>query len=177
LSEHVKIPRAAVSKVSLDSPRPAPAPFVAAPATGETAELGARARVERADRFGHHLENLEVSDRGGLPGGLRAGMERLSGLDLSGVRVHYGSPKPAQLQALAYAQGSDIHLAPGQEGHLAHEAWHVVQQKRGRVKPTLRLGSVEVNDDPALEKEASDMGTRAAAMKAEAGAEASTPDE
>jgi hypothetical protein len=25
---------------------------------------------------------------------------------------------------------------PGQEQHLPHEAWHVVQQKQGRVKPT-----------------------------------------
>ena len=165
---HVKIPRAAVSKASLDPPRFAPAPFVEVPATGE---MDGRARVEQADRFGHHLKDLEPADRGGLPGGLRSGLERLSGLDLSGVRVHYGSPKPAQLQALAYAQGSDIHLAPGQEGHLPHEAWHIVQQKRGRVKPTLRLGSVDINDDPSLEKEASDMGARAAAMKAEAGLE------
>ncbi|HAP61901.1 MAG TPA: hypothetical protein DCR93_21180, partial [Cytophagales bacterium] len=34
--------------------------------------------------------------------------------------------------------GTDIHLAPGQQKHLPHEAWHVVQQKQGRVKPTLQ---------------------------------------
>ena len=47
--------------------------------------------------------------------------------------------RPAQLQAHAFAQGADIHMAPGQEKHLPHEAWHVVQQKQGRVKPTVQM--------------------------------------
>jgi len=38
------------------------------------------------------------------------------------VQVHYNSGKPAQLNALAYAQGTDIHVAPRQEKHLPHEA-------------------------------------------------------
>jgi hypothetical protein len=41
-----------------------------------------------------------------------------------GVRIH----DPAPLQAAAYAQGSDIHVASGQEQHLPHEAAHVIQQ-------------------------------------------------
>ncbi|MCD9020719.1 eCIS core domain-containing protein [Cohnella silvisoli] len=53
-----------------------------------------------------------------------------------GAKVHYNSDKPAQLQAHAYAQGSDIHVGAGQEQHLPHEAWHAVQQKQGRVQPT-----------------------------------------
>jgi len=82
------------------------------------------------------------------------------------VKVHYNSDKPAQLQAHAYAQGSDIHIASGQEKHLAHEAWHVVQQKQGRVKPTLQMkGKVNVNDDTGLEKEADQMGAKAMQMK------------
>lgn len=55
------------------------------------------------------------------------------------VKVNYNSDKPAQLQAHAYAQGNEIHIAPGQEKHLPHEAWHVAQQKQGRVKPTLQM--------------------------------------
>jgi hypothetical protein len=51
------------------------------------------------------------------------------------VQVHYNSAKPAQLNAHAYAQGSDIHLAPGQDRHLPHGAWHLVQQAQGRVHP------------------------------------------
>jgi hypothetical protein len=57
------------------------------------------------------------------------------GQDMGGVRVHAGSAQPAQLQAHAYAQGTDIHLGPGQEQHLPHEAWHVVQQVGGFQRP------------------------------------------
>lgn len=98
----------------------------------------------------------------GLPDQLKAGIESLSGMSMDHVRVNYNSDRPAQLQAHAYAQGSQIHLAPGQEQHLPHEAWHVVQQAQGRVRPTLQMmGSVPVNDDRALEDEADSMGARA----------------
>ena len=46
------------------------------------------------------------------------------------------SDQPDETEGNAYAQGTDIHIGPGQEKHLPHEAWHVVQQKQGRVKPT-----------------------------------------
>ena len=46
--------------------------------------------------------------------------------------------KPADLQAHAFTQGTDVHLTSAQEKHLPHEAWHVVQQKQGRVKETLQ---------------------------------------
>jgi hypothetical protein len=98
---------------------------------------------------------------GGLPGGLRAGIETLSGVGMDGVRVHYNSSRPAQLNAHAYAQGTDIHLAPGQEQHLPHEAWHVVQQAQGRVEPTTDVSGTPVNDSAALEHEADVMGERA----------------
>jgi hypothetical protein len=79
--------------------------------------------------------------------------------------VHYNSSQPAQLNALAYAQGSDIHLAPGQERHLPHEAWHVVQQAQGRVQPTMQIKEgAPVNDDPGLEHEADVMGAKAVAI-------------
>ncbi|MGH1438095.1 MAG: DUF4157 domain-containing protein [Lewinella sp.] len=97
----------------------------------------------------------------GLPNNLKSGVENLSGLSMDDVKVHYNSSKPAQMQAHAYAQGSNIHVAPGQEQHLAHEAWHVVQQKQGRVKPTAQLhGGVNINDDKGLEREADVMGSK-----------------
>jgi Domain of unknown function (DUF4157) len=103
----------------------------------------------------------------GLPDGLKAGVESLSGMSLDHVRVHYNSDKPAQLQAHAYAQGADIHLGPGQAKHLPHEAWHVVQQMQGRVTPTMQMkGGVAVNDDVALEAEADLMGGRSLAAGA-----------
>lgn len=96
----------------------------------------------------------KAENRTGMPDQLKAGMEQLSGMDLSDVRVRTNSPKPAQLNALAYAQGNDIHLGPGQEKHLPHEAWHVVQQQQGKVRPTMQMIGVQVNDDEGLEQEA-----------------------
>jgi hypothetical protein len=98
----------------------------------------------------------------GLPAPLKAGIEQLSGIAMDGVRVHRDSPEPAKVGALAYARGSDIHLGPGQEQHLPHEAWHVVQQAQGRVKATTQLkDGVPVNDDAGLEEEADAMGAKA----------------
>jgi Domain of unknown function (DUF4157) len=98
----------------------------------------------------------------GLPDNLKSGIENLSGHSMDDVKVHYNSSAPTQLNAHAYAQGTDIHVAPGQEKHVPHEAWHVVQQKEGRVKPTKQLKSkVNINDDVSLEKEADVMGAKA----------------
>jgi hypothetical protein len=102
----------------------------------------------------------------GLPDNLKTGMENLSRMSLDDVKVHRNSDKPSQLQAHAYAQGTDIHLGAGQEKYLPHEAWHVVQQKQGRVKPTMQMKSkVNVNDDEGLEREADVMGQRALQAK------------
>lgn len=104
----------------------------------------------------------------GLPNQLKSGIESISGMSMDHVKVHFNSDKPAQLNAHAYAQGSDIHVAPGQEQHLPHEAWHVVQQAQGRVKPTMQLkGDVPVNDDAGLEYEADVMGARATKQESE----------
>ncbi len=105
-------------------------------------------------------------NNGGLPDQLKTGIENLSGHSMDAVKVHYNSSKPAQLNAHAYAQGTDIHIAPGQEKHLPHEAWHVVQQAQGRVPTTTQLkGTVNINDDGSLEKEADVMGQQALQMK------------
>ncbi len=122
-----------------------------------------------ADRFTSAVPQLKEKkeNRTGLPDQLKSGIENLSGHSMSDVNVHFNSSRPAQLNAHAYAQGTQIHIAPGQEKHLAHEAWHVVQQKQGRVKSVGQLKSaVQVNADPALEKEADFMGAKALQMKA-----------
>jgi hypothetical protein len=99
--------------------------------------------------------------RGGLPERLQVGIERLSGLPMDDVRVHYNSPHPARVDALAYTQGNQIHVGRGAEQHLGHEAWHVVQQKQQRVRPTMRVAGRRVNDNESLEREAEVMGSRA----------------
>jgi hypothetical protein len=113
--------------------------------------------------FGHTIQKAD--DKTGLPSQLKGGMEALSGYSLDNVKVHYNSSKPASVQAHAYAQGTDIHLAPGQEKHLPHELGHVVQQMQGRVQPTTSVGGVAVNDSPQLEQEATQMGDKAMQMQ------------
>ncbi|MEA3046197.1 MAG: hypothetical protein QOJ53_529 [Sphingomonadales bacterium] len=108
------------------------------------------------------VQTGKAANRTGLPNQLKQGVEALSGLSLDDVRVHYNSSRPAKLDALAYAQGKDIHLGPGQEQHLPHEAWHVVQQAQGRVKPTAQMkDGMAINDDLGLEHEADVMGAKA----------------
>jgi hypothetical protein len=97
----------------------------------------------------------------GLPDTFKASIEKLSGIPMDDVKVHYNSPKPIQIGALAYTQGTNIYIAPGQEQHLPHEVWHVVQQKQGRVMPTVQAKGVGVNDDAGLEHEATVMGQKA----------------
>ena len=110
-------------------------------------------------------EEPKAENKTGLPDRLKEGIESMSGYDLSGVRVNYNSPKPAQLNAHAYTQGQAIEVAPGQERHLPHEAWHVVQQMQGRVRPTMEVNGYEVNGDRGLEREADVMGHRAVQMR------------
>lgn len=127
--------------------------------------------VATAQRLGKPLDNTgeataglaqfmlqRQSNQTGLPDNLKSGMENLSGYNLDHVRVHRNSVKPAAVQAHAYAQGADIHLAGGQERHLPHELGHVVQQMQGRVQPTMSVGGMAVNDNAGLEREATRMG-------------------
>jgi hypothetical protein len=97
-------------------------------------------------------------NRTGIPDTLKRDVEVRSGYSLDDVRVHYHSDKPAHLDAAAYTQGRDIYVASGAEAHLAHEVWHAVQQKMGRVRETTRVNGEAVNDDPALEREAEEEG-------------------
>ena len=92
----------------------------------------------------------------GIPDHMKTYVENLSGFSFDDVRVHYNSDQPRRFQALGYTQGNNVHLRPGQENHLMHELWHVVQQKKGIVKPTSSIGGYALNDSAELEKEAED---------------------
>ena len=110
---------------------------------------------------GKFEQPVQKKNETGMPDNLKAGIEDLSGFAMDDVWVHYNSDKPATVQALAYTQGTDIHVAPGQEQHLPHEAWHVAQQMAGRVEPTTEVSGLPVNDCIELEHEADVMGARA----------------
>ena len=102
----------------------------------------------------------------GLPADVRAQMEAGLGADFREVRVHTDSHDAAALGARAYAQGADLHFAPGQydpgsrSGRelIGHELAHVVQQASGRV-----AGS-GVTRDAGLEREADRLGSHAAGL-------------
>lgn len=124
--------------------------------------------IQSAERMNNlHTSLIEKMNRGkenktGLPDRLKEGIESMSGFCLDDVRVHFNSEKPAQLQSYAYTQGLNIYVAPGQEKHLPHEAWHTVQQMQGRVKSNYKINHTDINDDGPLEREATVMGSRAA---------------
>lgn len=90
----------------------------------------------------------------GIPTQMKLDFEQRSGLSFDDVRVHYNSDKPAQIGALAYTQGTQVHIGPGQERHLRHELGHVVQQKHGIVRPSGKLRGRQVNTNPQLEQQA-----------------------
>ena len=121
----------------------------------------------KADMANNAIQRAEAPrpNNTGMPDNLKSGIESLSGFSMDNVRVHYNSSKPATVQALAYTQGTDIHVAPGQEKHLPHEAWHVAQQMAGRVSPTTNINGMPVNDNAALEHEADVMGGKAVQCK------------
>jgi hypothetical protein len=148
---------------------PAPAGFAAAQTKrpeGRLAQAILSSPVLQARAADRAALEAGAPNRTGLPDQLKAGVEALSGVSLQGVRVHRNSDRPVQLGALAYAQGRDIHLGPGQEKHLPHEAWHIAQQAQGRVKPTARLSyGTPLNDDVGLEQEADAMGARALQLR------------
>ncbi|GEM_PF-4893636 len=70
--------------------------------------------------------------------GLGTAMESFS-TSMDDIKVHYNTSRPAQLEALKYAQETDIKIAPGQEKHLPHELSHVVQQLEGRTRPQIEI--------------------------------------
>lgn len=148
--------RAAAAPAQLKAPLAAAMPDTRA----QAAQLKGQAAL-MAGTSGGAAQLEEKPNDTGLPNQLKAGIESLSGMSMDHVRVHRNSDQPAQMNAHAYAQGSDIHLGAGQEQHLPHEAWHVVQQAQGRVNPTQDIGGVAVNDDAGLESEADRMGAKA----------------
>lgn len=110
-----------------------------------------------------------------MPEAVQRRMEGAFGADFSDVRVHPGSARAVALGAVAYTQGSNIHMAPGHwapetgrgQELLGHELAHVVQQREGRVRATAQMEGVALNDEPALEREADVLARRAVDVSTE----------
>jgi hypothetical protein len=103
-----------------------------------------------------------------LPDAVRQKMESFFKSDFADVRVHVG-PQASSIGAIAFTIGSQIFFAPGQyqpgspngQALLGHELAHVVQQRAGRVRNPFG-GGIAVVQDHALEREADELGRRAA---------------
>ena len=125
------------------------------------AKEGAQLKASAAKKAAADAPKRKVN-KTGIPDRLKASMEALSGLSLDAVRVHYNSDKPALMNAYAYAEGTNVYIAPGQEKHLSHELWHVVQQLRKEVRPTIQLkGKKQGSDSNKLEHHANIKGKEA----------------
>ncbi|HZJ67215.1 MAG TPA: DUF4157 domain-containing protein [Kofleriaceae bacterium] len=104
-----------------------------------------------------------------MPAPLQKKMEGSFGADFSSVRVHEGG-QASSLGAMAYAQGDDLHFAPGQyqpesqggQALIGHELAHVVQQRQGRVAAPGQAKGAPVVADQGLEDEADRAGQAAA---------------
>jgi hypothetical protein len=113
----------------------------------------------------------ETSTDTKLPEEVQDKMEKSFGQDFGNVKIHKDSSSALELNAKAYAQGEDIHFAPGAFDPLSksgqeligHELTHVVQQRQKRVgKGEVHGKGIEMNQDASLEKEADDLGKLAA---------------
>lgn len=104
-----------------------------------------------------------------LPTDVQTKMARAFSTDFSDVRIHQDG-QAERLGSLAFTSGTDIHFAAGRynpndpQGQelLGHELTHVVQQAQGRVTTPTQAKGMGVNDDTAFEREADEMGRRAA---------------
>jgi hypothetical protein len=91
-----------------------------------------------ADYVARHGMAAPASDSG-----VREHIGRLLGCDFSGVRLHSESTRAEALGAHGFAQGQDVHLAPGRfrpdlpfgRALIAHELAHVVQQGAAPHRP------------------------------------------
>lgn len=116
------------------------------------------------------IQRKKTSSSTHMPEEVQTKMESSFDTDFSSVNIHKNSSSATDVGALAYAQGNDVHFAPGQynpnsqEGQelLGHELTHVVQQRQGRVQGTQNKGGENINEDKSLEKEADEKGEKAA---------------
>ena len=133
-------------------------------------------QFKRANTKAGHSNGSDSSSRGQLPEGVQNKMESTLGADFSGVNIRTNSSRAKNMGALAFTEGNNVHFAPGQykpdsksgQELIGHELAHVVQQRKGQVKPTTQVAGNPVNDDPALEKSADELGRKAASADGKA---------
>ncbi|WP_051313184.1 DUF4157 domain-containing protein [Sporocytophaga myxococcoides] len=150
--------------------RKGPVPLQLQAAEEEELPIQRKGPVPAMNVESEELSQSNTSSSGKMPQVVQKKMESSFGQDFSDVNIHTNSSQSKALNAHAFTQGNDIHFAPGkyspesQSGQelLGHELTHVVQQREGRVQPTVQKKGANINDDKGLEKEADEMGERSA---------------
>lgn len=102
-----------------------PVPGSASGPEGGPLDTDTASRIQRASGRGAPLD-----------AGVRPAIESAFGADFGNVSVHTDSPLAAEVGAIAFTHGNDVHFAPGQYQPgtpaglhtLSHELAHVVQQ-------------------------------------------------
>lgn len=69
-------------------------------------------------------QKVNKQNNTGIPDNMKKQFEAYSSLAFDDVKVHYNFPEPSKLNALAYTQGTQVYIAPGQDEHLPHELGH-----------------------------------------------------
>ncbi len=126
-------------------------------------------REEKANTT-EEKEAYQFNKGGDMPAKVQSKMENSLEEDFSNVTIHKNSESATAMGAQAYAQGNNVHFAPGKynpettkgQELLGHELTHVKQQRAGKVKPTKQTERFALNDDQGLENEAEKMGAQAA---------------
>src|SRR5215468_10816953 len=163
------------------APAPAPLPVSASGGPRPTLEMlfgaqrDATAAPAEDPAQAHAAATPDPINPTGMRASVQAKMERSFQTDFSSVRIHEQSSLATGLGAIAAAKGDEVHFAPGAyhpdtpsgQEVLGHELAHVMQQRAGRVataqaKGDQSVGGTTLNVDHALEREADEMGARAA---------------
>ena len=112
------------------------------------ASTSVNALEKKGERKGNSQETSSVTSQNqtSLQDDHIRGIEELSGYSMDEVREHDNNEKPTNLTAQAYTKGLEIHLVPGKEKHMPHEAWQDVLRKPGRVKEKLQKASDPIEE-------------------------------
>ncbi|MCF2219895.1 DUF4157 domain-containing protein [Chryseobacterium sp. PS-8] len=114
-------------------------------------------------------ENQSEKCNGNIPENIKNEMEYSFNSNFSDVILKENSTQAKNLNAIAFAQGNEIHFASSFNPHsnqskeiLGHELAHVIQQRSGIVNASHQEQGFNINDDYALENEADAAGRKAA---------------
>ncbi len=141
---------------------------------GQDSSMG-RQLPSQFEQIGADVKQTSVANQ--LPAAVQAKMEGAMGADFSNIQISKDSERAQGFGARAYAQGNEVHFAPGQydpvstvgQELIGHELAHVMQQRSGRVMPTEEQGGLPINRDHTLEAEADQLGQHAAQYKGSKG--------